>query len=74
MNNFSTFFWHFQDTFINTPGNAGKSKCPLCPGAFTYRKGMIEHLQVIHGEHLSGRLLQLTGDDKEKFCTDRRFK
>jgi len=65
---------HGPDTFINTPGNAGKSKCPLCPGAFTYRKGMIEHLQVIHGEHLSGQLLQLTGDDKEKFCTDRRFK
>jgi len=65
---------HGADTFINTPGNAGRSKCPLCTGAFTYRKGMIEHMQVIHGDHLSGKMLQLKGDDKEKFCTDRRFK
>ena len=40
ISNFSPFLY-FQDTFINTPGNAGKSKCPLCPGAFTYRKGKV---------------------------------
>ena len=44
------------------------------PWTLTLRKGMIEHMQVIHGDHLSGKMLQLKGDDKEKFCTDRRFK
>ena len=65
---------HGQDMFINTPGNAGKSSCPLCAGSFTYRKGMIEHLQVIHGDHLIENMLHFTGEDKEKYCTERRFK
>ena len=35
---------------------------------------MIEHLQVIHGEHLIVQMLHLTGKDKEKFVSERRFK
>ena len=65
---------YFQETPINTPENHGKSFCPLCSGNFAYRKGMIEHLQVVHGEHLIGDLLKIKGKDKEKFCEDRRFK
>ena len=65
---------HGPEVFINTVGNAGRSNCPLCSGAFTYRKGMIEHLQVIHGDHLISHMLGISGKDAEKMCTDRRFK
>ena len=64
----------FQDVYINTPGNIGRSKCPLCNGEFTYRKGMIEHLQVVHGEHLISEMMKCTGDEKDRLCSDMRFK
>ena len=67
---------HGKDVLINIPGNIGSSKCPLvnCDSQFNYRKGMMEHLQVRHGEHLISEMLKCTGEEKDRLCANMRFK
>lgn len=65
---------HGESVFLNQPEGQNRSYCPLCMGEFKYRKGMIEHLQVLHGEHLLVDLLQTSGEEMERLLEDRRFK
>ena len=68
------FRYHcFQHVLVNTADQA-KSYCPLCRSEFAYRKGMIEHLQVLHGEHLLSELLGVTGSEKDRLMEDLHFK
>lgn len=64
---------HGEDVFVNN-SNQEKSFCPLCPSDFSYRKGMIEHLQILHGEHLLTQLLRASGMEMERLLDDLHFK
>eukprot|EP00095_Tigriopus_kingsejongensis_P005584 snap_masked-scaffold12_size759060-processed-gene-5.11 protein:Tk05584 transcript:snap_masked-scaffold12_size759060-processed-gene-5.11-mRNA-1 annotation:"zinc finger protein 2 homolog" len=48
--------------------------CPICQKKFTHRKGMIEHLQVLHGEHLYGHMLREEGQAKADLLTRRLYR
>ena len=51
---FVVFF--LQNVLIDST-NFDKPLCPLCQRGFTYRKGVIEHIQILHGEHLVADLI-----------------
>ncbi|TRY73454.1 hypothetical protein TCAL_07902 [Tigriopus californicus] len=48
--------------------------CPICQKKFSHRKGMIEHLQVLHGEHLYGDLLKEQGHVKAELLDKRLYR
>ena len=51
------FFVCFLQNVLIDSTNFDKPLCPLCQRGFTYRKGVIEHIQILHGEHLVADLI-----------------
>lgn len=55
--------------------NHEKPQCPLCQRGFTYRKGVIEHIQILHGEHLVVDLIGAkTQADKQKLIDELQYR
>ena len=54
--NLFVVFLFLQNVLIDST-NFDKPLCPLCQRGFTYRKGVIEHIQILHGEHLVADLI-----------------
>lgn len=64
---------HGKDVVLPPKSQDFNVSCPLCKRKFAQRKALIEHIQVLHTEHLYGHLMGLGGDAKKEFLDEEIF-
>ena len=64
---------HGKDIVLPPKSQDSNVACPLCKRKFAQRKALIEHIQVLHTEHLYGNLMGLSGDAKQEFLDNKLF-